>query len=102
MFTFTGTPEELGALADEFALNIEEKYSTEAYTSYVEETEYYSMPANHYTIYQAVDDKYLGEIYIYMRIQDYKSALNKGKCNLHIMYRNNEAPSFEDQMKTFY
>lgn len=103
MFYDINTPlEKFTAFVDNFAQQIEDKYNKGIFTIEYEEIEYKSFPGNHYKIYSSKNNKYIGEIYLYIDIQNYDRKSQLGKFALHVMYRNNEAPGFEQQMQEFY
>ncbi len=102
MFQMRMTLKEFTEFFDMWSTKINEKYSKGIYTIDYEEDEYKSYPADHYTVYSSKTNKKIGDIYLYMDIMEKPTASNKGKFSLHILYRNSEAPSFEDQMEDIY
>lgn len=103
MFQMQATVDEFVNFVDLWSRKISEKYSKGIYTFDYEEEEYKSLPVQHYTIYSSKNNMRIGEIYLYMDI--FKKPVNKkgkGKFALHILYRNSEAPSFEEQVESLF
>lgn len=102
MFQISSTLKEFTDFVDYWSNQINDKYSKGIFTCDYEEDEYNSLPADHYTIYSTSNNKRIGDIYLYMKIVEYSKASDRGKFMFHVMYLNNEAPSFEEQMKDLY
>lgn len=102
MFQISSTLTDFTQYMETWSNNISDKYSKGIYTLEYESYEYNSYPADHYTIYSTKNNKYIGEIYLYMDIKEYSKSTEKGKFLFHVMYRNSEAPSFEEQMQDYY
>lgn len=102
MFHISATLSEFTQFADNWSKQIYEKYSKGIYTLNYEQDEYRSYPADHYIVYSTKNNRKIGEIYLYMDINEYSKTTDKGVFKFQIMYRNSEAPSFEQQMQEYY
>lgn len=85
-----------------FENQIEEKYNSDVVMTYYEEFDYGTLPGDHWAIYYKDTKIYIGEIFLYLQINNFKEETERADFMLHIMYRNAEAPSFEDQMRDYY
>lgn len=102
MFHISTTLKDFSAFYDNWSNQIDDKYSKGIYVNDYEQSEYKSIPADHYTIYSSKNNTKIGEIYLYVDIKDYSETTDKGYFLFQIMYRNSEAPSFVEQMQDIY
>ena len=102
MFQISTSLTDFTQFMENFALQIQDKYNKGGFTLEYFEDEYNSYPADHYIIYSTKNNKRVGEIYLYMDIKDYNKTSDKGKFLFQVMYRNSEAPSFQEQMQEYY
>lgn len=102
MFQISSTLSEFTHFMDYFSNQINDKYSKGIFTLNYEEYEYNSYPADHYIVYSSKNNKKLGEIYLYMDVKEYNKSTDRGKFLFHVMYRNSEAPSFEEQIQDYF
>lgn len=102
MFQISSTLDEFTNFMDNWSNQVYDKYSKGIYTLEYEEYEYKTWPAAHYTIYSTKNNLTIGNIYIYMDVKSYSKQSDAGNFMLHVMYRNNEAPSFEQQAQQYF
>lgn len=102
MFQISASLTDFTQFMENFALQIQDKYNKGIFTLEYFEDEYNSYPADHYIIYSTKNNKKVGEIYLYMDVKDFNKTTDKGKFLFQIMYRNSEAPSFQEQMQEYY
>lgn len=102
MFSMDTTLNEFTNFADIFTTQIEDKYGKGIFIYNLEEVEYNGFPGNHYKIFNKNNNIYIGEIYLYMNIKNFDKQSEKGRFMLHVMYRNSEAPSFDEQMQDYF
>ena len=109
MFTIQSTLSDFQAFRDKFSDELKEKYNKGVFllqselvdntpNSYV----FSDFSAFKYIIYNAQTNDLVGEIYFYWDAKDFDMVKSSGTFMLHVMYRNNEAPSFDQQMEKFY
>lgn len=108
MFNHISKLSDFDAFKDRFMQKIKEKYSKGIFTVKSELDDYkgasmfFNYYAVRYIIHNNQTNDYVGEIYMYWDAKDENLATQTGTFMLQIMYRNNEAPSFEEQSERYY
>lgn len=102
MFQISSSLSDFIDFCDYFSNQIQQKYSKGIFTLNYYEDEYKSYPADYYIIYSTKNNSKVGEIYLYMDVKEYDESIDEGKFIFHVMYRNNEAPSFEEQIQDYF
>lgn len=102
MFQITSSLTDFTQFMEYFAIQIRDKYNKGLFKLEYFEEEYNSYPSDHYIIYSTKNNKKVGEVFLYMDIKEYDKSSGKGNFLFQVMYRNSEAPSFQEQMQEYF
>lgn len=109
MFTKQTTFGDFTAFRDRFHDGIKDKYSNgvfkaepQLYDYDAQSIAFNDYTGSHFIIHNSKTNDYLGEIYLYWDAKDFDMVSQQGLFMFHVMYRNSEAPSFEQQIQKYY